>query len=184
MKSHAQSRQSHRRQARPLTVAQAGGALRAARTTGRGSQSVNRESQLSFPHRSSPVTRHCPLQSQAKHNRKSSQSTEKKHHQPKSIASFCRLTPELRSPAPAITARHVRLATYATPITHFLIDTAAIRNLRNSQKRNNRVNSNRQHSVPSACEQNCFDPSPFAAIIVPLTHCELSRSAPSGLRKP
>jgi hypothetical protein len=51
---------------------------------------------------SSLITRHCFIQSLAKHNRKPSQIIENKQQQPKSIASFCRVfcNPNGRSKGP------------------------------------------------------------------------------------
>ncbi len=184
MKSHPRSRLSQRRKALPLSVAHAVGPVHVTPVTSHESQFASHESQPPFRHRSSRVTRHCLNQALAKHNRKPPQSTENNHRRPQSIASFCRDFRESRSPAPAVTTHHARISTYFTPTAHSLIGATAIRNLRNSQHKKMTPNSNQLFFGRSAREQYCFDPSPFAAIIVPLTHCELSGSAPSGLREP
>ena len=164
MKSHSQSRLSHRRKARPLTVAHAVGSVHLTPTT---SHESHRQPRTAAAVRSSLITRHCLNQSLAKQNRKAPQSTENKHHRPQSIASFCRDFRESRSPAPAITTHHVHIITDSAPTTRFLIYTTAIRNDRNSQKTNNGAQSDRQYFEPSARAQYCFGPSAFAAIIVP-----------------
>src|SRR5271156_6139043 len=96
MKSHSQSRHSHRRQALPPSSPESSPAA------------ANRA--LSFFHPPSPATHGYPNQSLAKHNRKPSQLAENKQRDLKSIASFCRLflachTPPTRRCFLVLTAR-------------------------------------------------------------------------------
>jgi hypothetical protein len=82
MKSQPQSRNSRRYPASPTRIDEVLSAIHA-------SQKANHA--RPYSHHSSLATRHCPIQSLAKHNRKPVQLIENKQQQLKSIASFCRV---------------------------------------------------------------------------------------------
>jgi hypothetical protein len=60
-----------------------------------------------------------PNQSLAKHNRKASQLTENKHHQPKSIASFCRVSCHCAARRTAF-SRHLAVSSTPAPLSSLI----------------------------------------------------------------